>query len=111
MSRMNWVGECVWRAIAGLSEPACERTPPSTSFAGESAFSASYDFASSETYETAATSSPFGPNCGSQKRFRFGSLPMMKCFACGTALAIATTQAVKSPWSWSESGVTELPNG
>ena len=35
---------------------------------------------------TAATSSPFGPNCGSQKRFRFGSLPMMKCFACGTAL-------------------------
>ena len=36
---------------------------------------------------------------------------MMKCFACGTAFAIATTQAVKSPWSSSESGVTELPNG
>ena len=35
------------------------------------------------TYAGAATSSPAGPNCGSQKRFRFGSFPMMKSWTSG----------------------------
>ena len=40
MSRMNFVGECVWRASV-LSEPRGESAPPRTTMFGDTAFSAS----------------------------------------------------------------------
>ena len=77
MSSRNFVGECVCRESRWLSEPRGESEPPSTWIAGETALSASYDSARSWRYAGAATFSPFGPNCGSQKRFRFGSFPIV----------------------------------
>jgi hypothetical protein len=49
MSWMKAVGECVSRLVFGRSIPAWESVPPSTSIAGETAFSASYVCASSAT--------------------------------------------------------------
>src|SRR4029079_16362718 len=83
MSWMKTVGEWVSRPEPGRSIPRGEIAPPYTVTAGFAAFRASYVFASSEVEAGAARSSPFGPNCGSQKRLRFGSLPMMKFFRPG----------------------------
>ena len=49
MSRMKAVGEWVSRPVFGLSTPECERAPPSTSIEDETAFSASYVRARSDT--------------------------------------------------------------
>jgi hypothetical protein len=61
-------------------------------------------------YAGAARSSPFGPNCGSQKRFRFGSFPMMKFVSPGTWRASDAAWAAKLAWSASLSGVVRDPN-
>jgi hypothetical protein len=50
-------------------------------------FRAVYVRASSERYAGAAASDPSRLNCGSQKRFRFGSLPMMKFRTSGAPRA------------------------
>jgi hypothetical protein len=39
----------------------------------------------------AAESTPRGPNCGLQKRFRFGSLPITKSVIAGNVRAIDAT--------------------
>src|SRR5919199_1589852 len=96
---MNCVGECVGRVEFGLSSPRGDRAPPHTRTDGETAFSASYDVARSDSYDCAATSSPFGPNCGSQKRLRFGSLPITKSRKAGKLRASDAAYAAKSAWS------------
>ena len=49
----------------------------------------------SARYAGAAASVPSGLNCGSQKRFRFGSLPMMKFWRSGTELASSAACCAK----------------
>ena len=66
MSVMNAVGECVSRPVLGMSMPRGETEPPLMKIFLSTAFITSYVRASSWTYAGAATSSPFGPNCGSQ---------------------------------------------
>jgi hypothetical protein len=56
---------------------------------GDTCFSASYVVARSSSKDCAATSSPSGPNCGSQKRLRFGSFPITKFLIEGNRFAIA----------------------
>src|SRR4051812_28675055 len=84
-SLMNAVGEWVGRAPAGLSLPRADSDPPMTLIAGETCLIASYDVASRSRYAVAATSEPSVPNCGSQKRFRFGSFPTLTFLTEGMA--------------------------
>ena len=111
MSRTKAVGECVSRPVPGRSTPACESAPPMTSIAGDTRLSASYVRASVATYAGAATSSPFGPNWGSQNRLRLGSLPTITCRRPGAPRASAATQSANCCCSAAASGVCELPDG
>ena len=52
--------------VPGRSIPRGETEPPLMNTSGSTAFIASYARASNCTYAGAATSSPAGPNCGSQ---------------------------------------------
>ena len=65
--------------------------------------------ASSERYAGADAFDPSGPNCGSQKRFRFGSLPTMMSSKLGRAAASAAAYCANSPWAVASSGVVAEP--
>jgi hypothetical protein len=106
---MNAVGECVSRPVFGRSMPRGASAPPQTRTAGSAALIASYESASSDRYAGAATSSPFGPNCGSQNRFRFGSLPMITSSTSGSARTSAAAYEAKSVWSLEVNGVVREP--
>ena len=60
----------------GLSFPRGESPTPITVIVGSTAFSASYDFASTVSYAAAETGLPAGLYCGSQNTGWFGSLPI-----------------------------------
>jgi hypothetical protein len=49
----------------------------------------SYVSARSERYAAGAALVPSSPNCGSQKRLRLGSLPMMTCSIEGASRTTA----------------------
>ncbi len=82
---MKTVGEWVGRMPPKLdaSPPRGETAPPITRSDGCTALTASYVRASSDSYAGAAASEPSSLNCGSQKRFRFGSLPTISPASCG----------------------------
>ena len=107
-SSMNRVGECVGREPAGSSLPRADSDPPMTLMSGETSLSASYDAASSARYEAAAASDPSGPNCGSQNRFRFGSLPTMTSRTPGRRRGIDAAYAANCARAAGVVGVTLL---
>ncbi len=49
------------------------------------------------------------PNCGSQKRFRFGSLPTMMSSKLGIAVASAAVYRANSACAEGSSGVVREP--
>jgi len=106
---MNAVGECVCRVDAALSCPAGESAPPITFTSGDTDLSASYAVASSSSYDRAARSTPFAPNCGIQKRLRFGSFPITKSVIAGNARAIDAAYCANSPRARDDSGAV-LPS-
>src|SRR3954453_18949651 len=67
----------------GLSLPRGERPSPMTVIAGLTALSASYDEASSGSYEAQATGAPAAVNWGRQNWGWFGSLPTTKSATWG----------------------------
>ena len=77
MAWMNAVGECVWRAIPGPVAPGARGRRPSTVDRRVDGLHRVVGCARSERYAGAEAFVPSGVNCGSQKRFRFGSLPTM----------------------------------
>src|SRR5947208_2855543 len=96
MSWMKVVGEWVGRMLPATSPPRGPRAPPRTVIVGDTTFSASYVFTSRLVYAGAAASLPSSLNCGSQYRFRFGSLPTTKIRKLGIARAIDAAYDAKS---------------
>ena len=88
---MKVVGEWVSRPVPGRSIPRGARAPPQTRSSGSARLSASWTLISSARYAGAATSPPSASNCGIQKRFRFGSLPMITSRISGVSRMIAVT--------------------
>ena len=75
---MKRVGECVGREPAGSSLPRADSEPPITLMSGETVLQRVVGLGEQlEVGRGSRTFEPSGPNCGSQKRFRFGSLPTM----------------------------------
>ena len=106
---MKTVGEWVSRPVPGRSIPRGDSAPPNTLTVGSTAFTAAYVRLSSERYAGAAASVPSALNCGSQKRFRFGSLPTITFCRSGTLRTRSAARPAKLAWSASESGVVLLP--
>src|SRR6187549_909294 len=101
-------GECVGRDPAGSSLPRPDSEPPMTLISGETSLRASYDSASSSRYDGAAASDPSGPNCGSQKRLRFGSLPTITSRTPGRSRGIEAAYAANCARASGVVGVTLL---
>ena len=87
-SRMNAVGECVSRIVSGPVAAAWrERDADDGDPRDDRLERVVRPGEELRGTPGAATSEPSGLNCGSQKRFRFGSLPMMKSRRLGFACA------------------------
>ena len=94
---------------SGRSDPRGASAPPQTRRAGSTALSASYVFARSERYAGAEAFDPSGANCGSQNRFRFGSLPTMMSSKLGSATASAAAYWANCDCAIGSSGVVAEP--
>ena len=106
---MKPVGECVWRASAGLSEPRGETPMPQTTMVGSARLAASYASASSGRKAVAAAFEPSTANCGIQKRLMFGSLPTITSEK--PARTTAAVYEANSARAAGVSGVTLEPKG
>src|SRR5690348_14576970 len=106
---MNAVGDVVARADPGRSDPRGAVAPPQTRTSSRACLTASYVVASSRRYAAADTICPPGPNWGSQKRLRFGSLPTIKSRTVGSAAATAAAYAANSDRASAASGVVAEP--
>src|SRR5688500_11028189 len=84
-SRMKRVGEIVSRPVLGLSTPRGASAPPQTVVSGAASLTVSYVAESKERYAPAEAPVPSRLNCGSQNRFRFGSLPTITSRKLGFA--------------------------
>ena len=97
---MKTVGEWVSRPVPGRSIPRGEIAPPKTVTVGSTAFSAVVRLGEQrEVGGRGGVRRRPALNCGSQKRFRFGSLPMMKFWRPGTSRASAAAWLAKLAWS------------
>src|SRR5215208_3654855 len=108
-SRRNVVGECVNRAPSGLSLPRGESPIPITRIRGFAALIASYVTARSSRNAGAAALLPSALNWGSQKRFRFGSLPTITPRRVRYRFTIEAAYAANCARSSGVSGVVRLP--
>ena len=106
---MNAVGDDVGRIPSGRSLPRGASAPPHTVMVGSTAFSASYVCARSERYAGAEAFEPSGANCGSQKRFRFGSLPTMTWSKLGSNRATDAAYCANWACAVASRGVVRWP--